>query len=188
MTWSRRILVAGTSAVWLAALGCQERGGGEQRAGGTGGSASGAQASRQGGATATGQVVSAKEDELVLRQQGDPKELKLKVDSSTRVLIDGKQASVKELREGTQVRASFDAGQGEPKATRIEAIGGGAATGGGTGSSDPGSRPGGSAGTTGGLGGSSSATPGQSGGPGGESSTSASEPGAPRGDSGSTTR
>jgi hypothetical protein len=41
--------------------------------------------------------------------------------------------------------------------------------------------PGGSAGTTGGLGGASSATPGQTGGPGGENATSASDPGAPDG-------
>jgi hypothetical protein len=172
--------IAVSASALLLLAGCEDRGGADRRAGGTGSSAeaagqraSGPQATAQGATTATGQVVSAKSDELVLKQQGQDKELKLKVGPQTQVLIDGKQSTIDNLREGAQVRASYDASQGEPRATRIEALGG---AGGGAGD-----RPGGSAGTTGGLGGSSSATPGQTGGPGGESSTSASQPGAPTG-------
>jgi hypothetical protein len=40
------------------------------------------------------------------------------------VTIDGRQAQVSELREGTQVRASYQQqGGGEPTAVRIEAQG-----------------------------------------------------------------
>lgn len=68
--------------------------------------------------TVTGSVVSASEDELVLKPEGQDDELKLKVDSSTQVMMGGSQASVSELKEGTQVRASYDESQ---KVTRIEA-------------------------------------------------------------------
>jgi hypothetical protein len=183
MIWTRTVMV-GVSALWLTATGCEDRtserrtAAGPTGQGGSGAEKQGQQASAQQGSTTAGQLVRASKDEVVLKPQGDPKELKLKVDSSTQVLIDGRQASASDLREGSQVRASFDASKGEPRATRIEASGGAAGT-----TREPGERPGGSAGTTGGLGGSSSATPGQSGGPGGGSSTSASEPGAPRGQS-----
>jgi hypothetical protein len=167
----------GAAALLLAAA-CEDRGGADRRAAGTGSSAArtepgapGAQAGAQ--STVTGQVVSAKKDELVLKQAGQDKDLKLKVDEKTQVMIDGRQSTIDNVREGTQVRASYDASQ---KATRIEAMGGAA----GGGQAD---RPGGSAGTTGGLGGSSSSTPGQTGGPGGGSSTSAGQP--PAGSSGS---
>lgn len=177
MRVSWRIVSMGAAAVLLAAA-CEDRGGADRRAAGTGSSAArtepgapGAQAGAQ--STVTGQVVSAKKDELVLKQAGQDKDLKLKVDEKTQVMIDGQQSSIENVREGTQVRASYDASQ---KATRIEAMGG---AGGAAGQAD---RPGGSAGTTGGLGGSSSSTPGQTGGPGGGSSTSAGQP--PAGSSG----
>jgi hypothetical protein len=76
----------------------------------------------------SGSVVRASAEELVLRQEGGLPDLRLKVDASTPVVLDGKQASVAELREGTQVRASYGEVNGEPRATRIEAHGVGAGT------------------------------------------------------------
>jgi hypothetical protein len=64
----------------------------------------------------------------VRRQEGGLPDLRLKVDASTPVMLDGKQASVAELREGTQVRASYDEVNGERRAMRIEAHGVGAGT------------------------------------------------------------
>jgi hypothetical protein len=84
----------------------------------------------EGERTVNGSVVRATPDELVLRQEGGLPDLRLKVDGGTPVMLDGRQASVADLREGTQVRASFDEANGEPRATRIEAHGG---AGGGTG-------------------------------------------------------
>lgn len=81
--------------------------------------------------TATGQVVRASDDELVLRQAGE-QELKLKVSDDTPVMMDGRQASVSELKEGTQVRASYQEQGGTPQAIRIEAQGSGAPSGTGT--------------------------------------------------------
>lgn len=72
--------------------------------------------------TATGQVVRASDDELVLRQAGE-QELKLKVSDDTPVMMDGRQASVSDLKEGTQVRASYQEQGGTPQAIRIEAQG-----------------------------------------------------------------
>jgi hypothetical protein len=175
----RKILVVSASAL-LAMAGCTDRGDterqGERRAEGQAAQPAGQEASAQSAATITGEVVSAKKDEIVLKEQGKDDELKLKVDDSTQVLIDGREATIDNLREGAQVRASFDSAQGDRRATRIEALGGAGGT-----AAD---QPGGSAGTTGGLGGASSRTPGQMGGPGGESATSAGDPGAPRGQAG----
>jgi hypothetical protein len=171
----RRFLALSASAILLAVAGCEERR--TERAPEGPGERMGAQgAGAQSAGTVTGKVVSAKEGELVVKDLENDEELKLKVESSTQVLIDGRQAPIGNLREGAQVRASFDSVEGERRATRIEAMG---ASGAGAGD-----QPGGSAGTTGGLGGASSRTPGQMGGPGGESATSASEPGAPRGEPG----
>jgi hypothetical protein len=99
-------------------------------------SSAGATASAQqeaGQRSVNGSIVRASSDELVLRQEGGLPDLRLKVDGSTPVMLDGKQASVAELREGTQVRASYDEVNGEQRATRIEAHGSGAAQGSGTG-------------------------------------------------------
>jgi hypothetical protein len=177
MVFHRTAIVVGTAVLWLSAAGCEDRGGGDRRAAGQPGPTgkAGEQATASAG-SATGQVVSAKKDQVVVKQQGKDQELKLKVDPSTQVLIDGKQSSADQLREGTQVRVSYD---GSQKATRIEVTGGAASAGG-----DPANRPGGSAGTTGGLGGSSSSTPGQTGGPGGNTATPPADPGAPRGSGG----
>ena len=84
---------------------------------GTGASAS-AGAANDDEKTVTGTVVRANEDELVVKQAGDDKELKLEVDASTPVMMGGVASSVSALKEGTQIRASYDDSQ---KATRIEA-------------------------------------------------------------------
>jgi hypothetical protein len=47
--------------------------------------------------------------------------IKLKVNNSTRITVDGKDASVSELREGTQVRASYQGSGEQATAVRIEA-------------------------------------------------------------------
>jgi Cu/Ag efflux protein CusF len=173
----RTFFVVSTSALLIAVAGCQDRPTTERRAEGQGPQAAGRQAANvQGAGTVSGEVVSAKGDEIVLKEQGRDEKLKLKVSDSTQVFIDDRKASINELREGAQVRASFDSAQGERRAMRIDARGGAQA--------GAGDQPGGSAGTTGGLGGASSRTPGQMGGPGGDSATSASEPGAPRGEPG----
>jgi len=86
---------------------------------------------RTGGETGTsgersvsGSVVRASASELVLRQEGGLPDLRLEVNESTPVMLDGRQASISQLREGTQVRASYEEANGEPRATRIEAQGG----------------------------------------------------------------
>ncbi len=76
--------------------------------------------------TVTGRVVRAGQEEIVVRQgTGDEPDLRLKVGPQTKVTVDGRQRSVGDLQEGTQVRASYDESGGAPEATRIEAVGGG---------------------------------------------------------------
>jgi hypothetical protein len=70
--------------------------------------------------TVTGTVVRASQDELVLKQAGGDDELKLKVGAQTTVMMAGREAPVSALKEGTEVRASYDESQ---NATRIEAQG-----------------------------------------------------------------
>lgn len=79
--------------------------------------------------SATGQVVSAKQDELVLRQGSGAPDLKLKVSPSTTVMMGGREASVSELKEGTQVRASYQQEGDDQQAIRIEALTGAAGSG-----------------------------------------------------------
>jgi colicin import membrane protein len=81
------------------------------------GSTSSAQASK----TATGKVVSASAQELVLKPAGGQAELRLKVSSDTPVMIGGQKASITDLKEGTQVSAAYDEAGGQPTATKIEA-------------------------------------------------------------------
>ncbi len=83
---------------------------------------------------ATGQVVSASKDELVLRQGGGQPDLRLKVADDTAVMMDGKQASISELKEGAQVRASYQEQGGAQQAIRIEVSGTSATETGATGS------------------------------------------------------
>lgn len=78
---------------------------------------------------ASGQVVSAKQDELVLRQGSGAPDLKLKVSPSTTVTMGGRQASISELKEGTQVRAAYQQQGGDQQAIRIEALSGASGSG-----------------------------------------------------------
>lgn len=110
-----RLLTAGVVALALVVGGCKGD--------------SGASTPKQAG-TATGEVVSARYDEVVLKQQGSDKKLRLTVDPSTQVVMDGRFVMVERLAEGTAVRATYDA---SGKATRIEELseGGAGASGGG---------------------------------------------------------
>lgn len=75
-----------------------------------------------GAQTASGELVRASSDEIVLRPEGGQQgELTLKVNESTPVTIDGREGKLSDLKEGTQVRASYEDAQGERTATRIEA-------------------------------------------------------------------
>jgi len=71
--------------------------------------------------TVTGQVVSASASEVVVKPEAGQPELKLKVGSDTSVTIGGQQGTVSDLKEGTQVRASYQEKGGEPQAIKIEA-------------------------------------------------------------------
>jgi hypothetical protein len=134
---------------------------------------SGASTPKEAG-TAAGEVVRARYDGVVLKQQGSDTQLRLTVDPSTQVVMDGRFVMVERLPEGTPVRATYDA---SGKATRIEALPKGGASGGGQTRLE-------SSADTGGLGGSSSNTPGQAGGTTtGPAAPHASDPGAPRGSS-----
>jgi hypothetical protein len=174
---SRRIIVTGAAALALVAGGCKDEGGGKRASQPQAGQQT-AQAEGKGGqaaaGTATGELVRAKYDEVVLKQQGKGEELKLKVDPSTQVYMDGRIVMIDRLEEGMQVRASFDESK---HATRIEtSTKGGAPGASGQAGGDEKVR---SSQDVGGLGGASSNTPGQSGGPGGQASPSAGDP--PRG-------
>ncbi len=70
--------------------------------------------------TATGHVRSVGQSEIVLRRAAQP-DLRLAVDDATSVAIDGRSASTAELREGNEVRESYQDGGGVAKAIRIEA-------------------------------------------------------------------
>jgi colicin import membrane protein len=73
--------------------------------------------------TVSGKVVRVSQQELVLRPSsgGQDSDLRLKVSSSTPITIDGRQGSATDLKEGTQVRASYQESGGAPMATKIEA-------------------------------------------------------------------
>jgi hypothetical protein len=68
----------------------------------------------------TGTVAQASADEVRVDTANQPG-IKLKVNNSTRITVDGKDASVSELREGTQVRASYQGSGEQATAVRIEA-------------------------------------------------------------------
>jgi hypothetical protein len=68
----------------------------------------------------TGTVAQASPDEVRVDTANQPG-IKLKVNNSTRITVDGKDASVSELREGTQVRASYQGSGDQATAVRIEA-------------------------------------------------------------------
>jgi hypothetical protein len=88
----------------------------------------GAQPGAQGEKTVSGKVVRASGQELVLQpSSGAGSELKLKMSSSTPVTIDGRQGAAADLKEGAQVRASYQESGGAPTATKIEAQSSGSA-------------------------------------------------------------
>lgn len=86
----------------------------------------GAEAAQAGSAAAAasgsvnGRVIRSTDDELVVRPAGEERDLSLKVGSDTNVTVDGQRASMDQLREGAQVRASFSEKDGERHATTIE--------------------------------------------------------------------
>jgi colicin import membrane protein len=69
--------------------------------------------------TVSGEVVRADEKQLVLKADGQ-EELKLTIGPDTDILIQGREGSVTEIQQGTQVRASYDESGGQPRATRVE--------------------------------------------------------------------
>ncbi len=68
----------------------------------------------------TGTVAQVSADEVQVDTANQPG-LKLKVNNSTRITVDGKDASASELREGTQVRASYQGTGDQATAIRIDA-------------------------------------------------------------------
>ena len=68
----------------------------------------------------TGQVLSAADDSVQVRTS-DAQVLNLKVSDSTSVLLNGQSASAKQLTPGSDVRASYQLVDGQPRAVRIEA-------------------------------------------------------------------
>ena len=88
----------------------------------------GASTPKQAG-TATGKLVSAKYNAVVLKEEGSDKQLRVTVDPATQVVLtDGRFVMVERLAEGTPVRATYDA---SGKATRIEELSKDGASGGG---------------------------------------------------------
>jgi hypothetical protein len=104
MGFSRGMIASGVAALALVVGGCKGD--------------SGASAPKQAG-TATGEVVSVKYDEVVLKPQGADKQLRLAVDPATQVMMDGRFIMAERLSENTLVRATYDA---SGKATRIEVL------------------------------------------------------------------
>lgn len=68
----------------------------------------------------TGTLAQASADEVKVDSASQPG-LKLKVNKSTRITVDGKDASASDLREGAQVRASYQGSGDAATAIRIEA-------------------------------------------------------------------
>jgi hypothetical protein len=69
--------------------------------------------------TVSGEVVRADEKQLVLKPEGQ-EELRLTIGPDTDILIQGREGTVTEIQQGTQVRASYDESGGTPRATRVE--------------------------------------------------------------------
>lgn len=84
---------------------------------GQGSSGMGATGSEQ---SVSGTLAQASADEVKVDTASQPG-LKLKVNKSTRITVDGKDASASELREGAQVRASYQGSGDSATAIRIEA-------------------------------------------------------------------
>ena len=67
----------------------------------------------------TGQVLTADENEVLVSVRGEP-QLRLQVEPSTQIIVNGRQGRAGEIQEGSQVRASYRDSEGEQKAVRIE--------------------------------------------------------------------
>lgn len=65
--------------------------------------------------------VAAVEPALVVIRGPDPLPLRLVVDETTQVMVDGQPASARVLTPGTEVRATYTVLQGQPTAVRIVA-------------------------------------------------------------------
>ncbi|WP_235686040.1 hypothetical protein [Corallococcus silvisoli] len=70
----------------------------------------------------SGEVLSANAREVLLSERGEPR-LRLQVGPNTQVRVDGRVASAADIREGSEVRASYrtDERSGEPQALSIDA-------------------------------------------------------------------
>ncbi|WP_255442921.1 hypothetical protein [Corallococcus sp. Z5C101001] len=70
----------------------------------------------------SGEVLSANAREVLLSERGEPR-LRLQVGPNTQVRVDGRAASAADIREGSEVRASYrtDESSGEPRALSIDA-------------------------------------------------------------------
>jgi colicin import membrane protein len=78
-------------------------------------------ASKQGQESAiAGKLADVSSDTLTVKTD-DGRSVTLRVTGSTQVTVDGRERSIGDLREGEQVRASYDATSGDKTATRIEA-------------------------------------------------------------------
>jgi hypothetical protein len=71
--------------------------------------------------TAAGSVSSVAEGLIVLHRSAEP-DLRLIVDGETHVAVDGQDAPMSALREGQEVRASYQETGGAAKAIRIDAL------------------------------------------------------------------
>jgi hypothetical protein len=75
----------------------------------------------QGGAqqSVSGTIAQASTDEVRVDTANQPG-MRLKVTGATRITLDGKEVSVTQLQEGSQVRASYSVVGDQPTAVRIE--------------------------------------------------------------------
>jgi hypothetical protein len=73
----------------------------------------------QGEQLIVGQVLTASDRELLVSNRGEP-QVRLQVQPGTVITVDGRMARAAEIREGSQVRASYNTQAGEPTATRID--------------------------------------------------------------------
>jgi hypothetical protein len=80
----------------------------------------------------TGRVVSSSPGELLLSSAGAPgqPQIRLQVNPQTQVMVNGRQGSIADIAEGSQVRASYQDVGGEPTALRVDVTSSGQGTGG----------------------------------------------------------
>ena len=67
----------------------------------------------------SGRAVSASNDEVLVRSS-DQGDLRLKLNDSTAVTVDGQMGSADQIKPGEDVRASYQVIDGQPTATKIE--------------------------------------------------------------------